>query len=397
VFIERDVFDDICRTISSRRPLLVTGPSMSGKTRLAAEAVRKVCGSMPVVMADSGAALAGLLDQGARPKGCVVWLDDLERFVPEGLTVRRMERLRDDGNVLVATMRTSEREKYDPDSRIKPLAWDVLALFEECPLDSRLSASELVLVPDSPYADLADAAGSYGLAEYLGGAPLAWARFTRGKTSHPLGWASVSAAADWRRLTTGPIPDTCLKSLAAEYLPEHRRYDEHDRDSELDWASDRVNETVRLLAPAPGASWLVFDYVLDKITQVGATPPQATWDAIGAAALAPNEAIQAGAAAYEAAQFGVAHVLWEAVAKSGHPDLAPSALFNLGVLREEQGDVAGAEQAYQQVIEAGRPNEAPKAMVNLGMLRQEQGDPAGAEQAYQQAIESGHPDQARAR
>jgi hypothetical protein len=72
VFIKRDLFGDVIRAMSSRIPVLIVGPSMSGKTRLAVEALRDLGRSMRVVMAESGADLASLLDQGARPTGSVV-------------------------------------------------------------------------------------------------------------------------------------------------------------------------------------------------------------------------------------------------------------------------------------------------------------------------------------
>jgi hypothetical protein len=46
VFIKRDLFDDVCRAISSRTLLGSSGPSLLGNTRLAVEALRVVCGSL---------------------------------------------------------------------------------------------------------------------------------------------------------------------------------------------------------------------------------------------------------------------------------------------------------------------------------------------------------------
>jgi hypothetical protein len=83
VFVERDAFDGICRDLAAGRSVLIVGSSMSGKTRLAVEALRKTALGLKVLLFNDGASLLSFMDQGI-PRGGVVWLDDLERFGLKG-------------------------------------------------------------------------------------------------------------------------------------------------------------------------------------------------------------------------------------------------------------------------------------------------------------------------
>jgi len=267
-------------------------------------------------------------------------------------------------------------------------------MFQELHLDSRLSTTELAVLPNSPYADLEGAADSYGLAEYLGGAPVAWSRFAGGETTHPLGWASVRAAAAWHRVTGAAVPDQWLEKTAPEYLPLHRRHDQYDRTSELTWASERVNETIRLLASIGGARWTVFDYILDRISAEGMPVLETTWVAVGSAHLDPWAAIRAGFAAVEASKLDVAQGLFHGISQLENADHAVIGATALGVVLDQQGDLAGAEEAYRLAIHTRQPDMSPLAAVNLGQILDRRGNFAAAAQAYQLAIDSRHVDQA---
>lgn len=207
-------------------------------------------------------------------------------------------------------MRTTEREAFSLTDKVKPAGWDVLKLLGST--RSRLGLPEEVAC-DRPYADVEDRVGSYGLAEYLGGAPEAWDRFSRAETTHPLAWASTRAAVDWYRLTTRPLPERLLLNVSLDYLPIGRRYDDFDRKAELAWATERVNETVRLLLPAGPDSWRPFDYIVDRVSQDHPEMPETTWAAIEGEDFDPMALARVGLVAYEAAKAALAERLWRQV------------------------------------------------------------------------------------
>jgi hypothetical protein len=62
----RDMFDRVCQAGLAGKPVLIVGPSVSVKTRLAVEAVREVAARHRWSWLTQGADMANLLDQGAQ-------------------------------------------------------------------------------------------------------------------------------------------------------------------------------------------------------------------------------------------------------------------------------------------------------------------------------------------
>jgi hypothetical protein len=267
-FLERDKTEEVCRLLEAGQPVLIVGNSMAGKSRLAAEAVRRTYPRRRTLIASSGKGLAELLDR-VQPTNSVIWLDDLENFVPDGLTRERVRNLQADGNILIATIRYLEKEKFAVTASSKPSGWDVFGCFSEVPLDDQLSDSEMHKLSQSSYATLKERVETYGLGAYLGGGTLAWKRYEASKNSQPLAWASIRAAADWYLITLEPIPNRTLKEVAPSYLPPGRNPEAYAYDKAVDWASERINESVCLLIPAPNGTWSVFDFVQDRLTGDG--------------------------------------------------------------------------------------------------------------------------------
>lgn len=391
-FVERDAFGELCGLIEALQPVLVVGPSMAGKSRLAAEAVRKIYPDRKTLMTVSGQVLMKVLDSGARPVNCVIWMEDFERFLSEGLTAARVEQLHEDNNALVATMRTSERIKFNSINEIKQPGWNVLLLFGELVLDGHLSANELRQLDGSSYADIIPQASQHGLAGYLGNANAVWERFQLGKTECPLGWASVLACADWYRITRGPITDSCLEELAPAYLAVHQRDGSLDRRAALDWAQQPQGTSIRLLNPAADGSWLVFDYVQDRLTLEAGPVPAELWETLKRNVLTPEQGFVGASSAYQAKQIGTAEILWQRTLATGHSDAAPRSVFGLGTLNDGRDNSAAAEDAYQAAIATKHPDAAAPAALALGLLRAKLGNAKGAEAAYEQAIAFRHTD-----
>jgi tetratricopeptide (TPR) repeat protein len=383
-FLPRDLTDQVCEVLRGEEPVLITGPSMAGKSRLAAEAVRQTHPSRPTLVAESGEALISLLDQ-TRPEGCLIWLGDLERFLNDGFTRERVQQLRADRNLLVATIRTSERAKFEVTSDAKPPGWDVFDAFKEFRLNAQLSETEVERLVESSYAGLQKRIGTYGLAAYLGGAPIAWNHYCHGETNHPLGWASIKAAADWYRATQQPIPDSLLENLAPVYLHQSRRYDSYNRDEEIAWGSEPLNDSVRLLLPGPEKSWTVFDYILDRLTSA-ATPIRAEiWEAVVSTRFSPGVNLYAGGMAYEEGQREIARDLWTLVYTTGGEAMFRAA-NNLGLLLVEDGDDQEAESLFREALAS--PESAALATVNLARLLAGNGRRGEAETLLRQALSS---------
>ena len=422
-YIQRDREAAATAVLASGRPLLIVGHSMAGKSRMAAELIRRNYQDWPLFLPASSTALAELAASGGIPESTVIWLNELdEHLTATGLTVGLLERLLALGNRVVGTMRDSGLERLQPTDERRPIGSDVLARFDQVRLETRLSPAEHDRVIEAVHdPGVLDAVQRYGLAEYVGGGRLAFERFKVGATQHPVGAACVLAAADWRRagLTTG-IPEAVLVTLVPHYVPTHRRSElarPNAMDHALDWASERINETVALL-DRQDSGWRVFDFVLDQLETERAPIPDATWESVVEYVRnSPAEAIRVGdQASWTHDRADVAERLFRPLADSGHREaayylalqlmrrgeveeaeqwfgLAPeldtshSGAIVLGSLRAHRGDLVEAEQWFRRAAEDGDAY----ASNRLAELIEARGDAAAAERWYRQAAKVGQP------
>src|SRR5258707_1151208 len=138
-YIERDQQDKLEEAVGPGQAALVLGHSMSGKTRLAAEVVKRKFPDALLLSVESGKALRELFDGGLDPAGIVVWLDDLERFLgADGLNIGLLNRLTTGRAIVVATIRVNEREKYRLGNGPRPPGWRVVQHFTAISLLRRL-------------------------------------------------------------------------------------------------------------------------------------------------------------------------------------------------------------------------------------------------------------------
>lgn len=216
-FVRRDVDDELRHALVRPGLVLVVGESTAGKSRAGYEAMRAVLPEHALVVPSGGDALAALAPVIVDLPKCVVWLDDLDRYLGSGgLSPDLLTRLLGDGSrhvVVLATMRTQERARYD---RVREAGlddagrqvWrrgrDVIERAYEITLDRQWSAAELRRARDSSDPRIADAmrqAGRFGLAEVLAAGPelVSTLRNAWSPGCNPRGAALVTAAVACRR------------------------------------------------------------------------------------------------------------------------------------------------------------------------------------------------------
>jgi hypothetical protein len=83
-YVPRDVDDAVRGALCERGLVLIMGPARSGKSRTAYEAVRAVAGDRHLLAPEDRRALSEMLraDEPDRRPDDVLWLDDLDRFLP---------------------------------------------------------------------------------------------------------------------------------------------------------------------------------------------------------------------------------------------------------------------------------------------------------------------------
>ncbi|MGW7124092.1 hypothetical protein ACWGG3_28170, partial [Streptomyces sp. NPDC054901] len=244
-YVARDADEDLrmrlTQATQSGGLVLVLGESTAGKTRAAHHAVRacEALAGYRVLAPDTGPDLVIAVDVVATTAvRCVVWLDDLERFLtPDGLeagVLAELVRLR---TPVLATMQLRHYDTFNPHSsesdqedspglRTSGTGARVLKQTEPLYLQRRWSTEELTRAENCDDPRIIDAVthhGPYGVPEYLAAGPALlteWRNATR-PGGHPRGAALVAAAVDLTR--TGlrpPYPTTLITALHQHYLPD---------------------------------------------------------------------------------------------------------------------------------------------------------------------------------
>jgi hypothetical protein len=272
-YVHRDEETRIRELLERRRPVLVVGSSMVGKTRMAITVVKDMFGTRTVLIPDSKNALASLDAADIPITDSVIWLDDVERLIgADGITDGALRRLVAAGNMIVATIRAGEYDRYRPTDQLRPTEWDVLSVFEHVFVGRELSAREQIdldVAVNDP--QIAGRIHEVGIGEYSGAAVhIAEALRLGASGAGGLGYALVLGAADWRLCgISRPVPESLLPALADPHLDTRGRDRLRDHQAYSDgltWATRDINPKVSLLQRTGTDTLSVYDYALDLIS-----------------------------------------------------------------------------------------------------------------------------------
>lgn len=359
--------------------VVVMGPSKVGKSRAAFEAVRHCApGSRTRLVApvDAGAVSALTTASDDRGPHDVLWLDDLEPFLNDGLTLAALEAWRDrnDGGIVVATYggKGSERLGDRAIGGLGSIASQVLGSAEEIPLEAT-TADEIRAVRVPP--GLAASLARHGLAAYLVAAPeldrkLVTRRHAPGDVECPEGAAAVYAAVDWARCgRTDAISARTLRTLWQHYLPPHTEPSEDAFERALDWACRPVSGSVSLLQRGEG--YAAFDYVVRSVRDrpASGSPPGPVWEAAIETAH-DAQATSVAHAAYLHRELERSMVALTRARRSSTGDVAAMAGYNLGVVLDDLDRVADAVLAYDEVLSrfGAQPEPALRDDIRVALL-----------------------------
>ncbi len=206
--------------------VVAVGPSKTGKSRALFEALRHADQqtALEVLAPVDADALRSLTTPGQVPKRrrkpVVLWLDDLEPFVNQGVTLQTLRQWR--GTVrhglVAATVggKGSELVAGSPSTTLATLAGQILQHAREIPVQETAPEELAPLRSRLSYEALASIK-RHGLAAYLVAAPalerkLSTRRHAPGEPESPEGVAIVYAAVDWARCgRTDPMgPRRCV-------------------------------------------------------------------------------------------------------------------------------------------------------------------------------------------
>ncbi|MCX4626600.1 hypothetical protein [Streptomyces sp. NBC_01443] len=336
-YVTRDIEPHLHAALRRGGFVLLVGESTAGKTRAAFEAIRLLHPDQHFVAPSTREAIAVLLDDWDATNGCVVWLDDLERFLgPGGLTTSTLHRLLiSDRQVLVlATMRSHEYDRYRDRAEIEASGpaqeiWRqgraVLRQAQVVHVERRWTNTERerarALTTDPRLVRALAGDQRFGVAELLAAGPElvegwqhAWV-----PGHHPRGAALVAAAVDARRAGYhGPLPAEVLQQLHEGYLVRRGGTElrpESFRDA-LTWA---LTPTVpaganSLLLGNIEHGLLAFDYLIDLPAHDAI--PEPVWVAVMDLA-SPHEAYTIACNVYLSGNFPLALPALRRAAEAG--------------------------------------------------------------------------------
>lgn len=336
-YVTRDMEPHLHAALRRGGFVLLVGESTAGKTRAAFEAIRMLHPDQDFVAPSTREAIAVLLDEWEASNGCVVWLDDLERFLgPGGLTTSTLHRLliSHPQMLILATMRSHEYDRYrdraeieisGPAQEIWRQGRAVLRQAQVVHVERRWTATERerarALTTDPRLVRALAGDQRFGVAELLAAGPElvegwkhAWV-----PGNHPRGAALVAAAVDARRAGYhGPLPVEVLQQLHAGYLIRRGGVElrpETFQDA-LNWA---LTPTVpaganSLLLGDVENGLLAFDYLIDLPAQEAI--PEPVWVAVMDLA-SPHEAYTIACNVYLYGDFTLALPAFRRAAEAG--------------------------------------------------------------------------------
>ncbi|QDQ09334.1 sel1 repeat family protein [Streptomyces spectabilis] len=432
-------------TTAEARPVLVVvqGPSCTGKTRTAYEALHT---AVPedfdlLFPADADSLLAALAADAIPPR-TVLWLNEAQHYLTdahgEAAAAALLRRLDGEGPLIViATLWPEHAEVLtrpaaqagDAHRHARTLLAQAHWVQLPRTFAGDLDAARAAAAEDPSLAE-ALAAGATELTQVLAAGPDLVRHYERAAGPHgPHGSALISAAMDAHRLGgLDALPLAFLEATAVGYLTAAERADARPAwfDHALARARTLVKHTTRPLQDVPHPTGMgrlpgtarLADYLQHhgRHARRFLCPPASFWNAAHAHLTHPEGLLRLGDAARRRARYAHAVRLYDAAAEAGES----YALIRLGQMRNDNCDMEEAEKLYQLAVDAGNTDgllhlaslwedawcwgEAEKlylrasaagvddALAYAGLMWDGAGEPGKAWACYEQALRAGHTD-----
>ncbi|MGW4057792.1 tetratricopeptide repeat protein [Amycolatopsis sp. NPDC004747] len=384
-YVPRDVHARLTDVVKRGGFVLVVGESTAGKSRAAYEAMRASIPDHVLIAPVARESLSSVVPTVAEQRRCVVWLDDLERFLGAGgITAGLVSRMVDypARNILIlATLRTAEFDRFslreEPSlSSSERESWhvarDVLQLAEVVDMQRRWTRAELdranAFADDPRISAALRQTAQFGLAEVLAAGPqLAreWHNAWR-PGAHPRAASLIAAAVDCRRAGMHePVAIELLRELSEMYLT--RRGGALLRPEPIDdaiaWATSASHGASSLLLPTGSDGYyLAFDYLID-LPELDSVP-LSTWETIVKHAT-PEQAHHIGEAAQLRDQPDAAVLAYRKAADHAVEHAEESWACAIG----SSGDHACAARIMAKLLERSAAQLGPEHVDTLHLRR----------------------------
>jgi tetratricopeptide (TPR) repeat protein len=308
------------------------------------------------------------------PQRAVLWLDDLEVFLNDGLRLEDLRGWHKDsgpGRMVAATFggKGTERVVGEAAPELQTVATNVL---NEAKRIRMRETNEQELAPlqgQIPDIEL-DAVRKHGLGAYLVAGDLLQYKLENGRLlgepECPEGKAVIHAAADWARCgRTDPITESALRALSADYLNMGEPNDERFA-AGLQWAMRPVAGAIAMLQP-DADGYRAYDYVVRlRGTTPDAGPPlESVWTAATEIS-SPEQALGVGVAAWQ--QYGLVNEAMDALTRaveSADDQIVANAYLNRAAIWTQIGRPWYSMSSLDELVERHDDNPALHEQVAL--------------------------------
>ena len=405
-YVPRDVDADLRTALAIGEAqgcfLLLVGGSSVGKTRSAYEAVTAV---LPNWWLAYPADLDEIQALAAAPSPrTVIWLDDMERHLADGLTAAAIRALRRPRLpiVIIGSLWPNRYWTYavppSPDRSSDPYRRqrELLGLAQIINVAASFTPAERCRADAIAETDLririALRSAGYGMTQVLAAAPQLVIRWENPST--PYAGAIITAAIDARRMgARSPITADLLVAAAPGYLTETQVANAH-----VTWFGDAVVYATQelcgaasVLSKIPGkemgttVGYEVADYLLQygHRKRGAQVPPESAWTAYVTHLVDPDDLLNVAESAKNRCLFRHEALLYRAAVAANIPD----ARGKLAQMIMEQERIEEAERLWREAIAAGES----VARSGLTELLHSQGRTDEAEQQWRDAVAASEP------
>jgi tetratricopeptide (TPR) repeat protein len=390
-YIERDIDEALRARLKDAAGrdgvelIVLSGASKAGKSRTLLEAVGAAVPQAWLLQPADAAALAELASTGPprelRGGPCVIWLDDVERFVrsdDSGLSRRTLAGFEAWGQPVLVVGAEGGKGREGATADLADPLRELLRARRTLELTPWLSAEERRALAANPdYApNVTEQVAQAGIGEFMIVATRIREKL-RDAAECPEGLAVARATIDWRRAGLfRPVPEAALRELYRPYLhgPDlPGRFEEG-----VKWATRPLYSHVALLVGQD--PYQPYDYAV-RFERERRPIPGVIWDAIIERHAADDELSSVGIAAADTDEPERAEAAFRRADERGDPIGA----YNLAIMLRQRGNLDEAEAAMRSADERG----VAAATLRLGELQLERGEFDGAEAAFSRADERG--------
>lgn len=383
-YIPRDVESVVRRNLADHRRVLIVGDAMSGKTKMMLHIVKELYPDWEFYKPKTNNLANEIEADDFSSEKTVIWLDRLENYINDQITVALDKLLTCERCVVVATINTVEASKLVAEDGMRNPHSEIFDWFEKVDQGPWSETEQQLLGIQHP--GLAVKAADVGLPRYLAGYPQI---ITAVENASSDGKAVLTIATHWRRVGMNTdITQEQLVALADDYFGAETENDDEAEISDKELTSRVTTAVAEVSEPiisgiaalsGDQTGYRVCDVVLESELRSEPIAKQ-LWQTAQQGAN-PEEAAVVALAARKYGQLDIAQESWQKSAAAGNSDAA----VNLAALFKQRGELAKAEGWYRKA--ACKDDFA--AMTELSAILEERGEVAQAEEWWQKLADQG--------